>query len=421
MGWRDWLTRLSRKASPVTRLIVELVGAGRPVYTPRDFYNLARQGYERNVYVYRAVNAISVACAGIPWLLYERQMSDGRLVELDEHPLLSLMRRPNPEQAQARFVREVVSYWLLAGNSYIYGIRPESQKAPPQELWVLRPDRMTVIPDELQRVRAYRYSTGRSSVTLPREDVLHLKLFAPVDDWYGLSPVVVAARVVDQNNAMTDWNTALLQNGARPSLALIAQEELSEEVFQRLKKELQSEWGGPRNAGLPKLLEGGLDVKILSFSPQELDWLKGDMHQGRKIALALGYPPELMGDPEQKTYANYREARKAFYMDTVIPLMDELRDELNAWLAPQFGDRLYLDYDRDEIEALSEDRARVAERLEKSWWLSINERRLAQGYEPVEGGDVICVPANLVPLEVFTNGEPFGPEPGPEEEEEPSA
>src|SRR5690606_2775153 len=125
-----------------------------------------------------------------------------------------------------------------------------------------------------------------------------------------------------------------------------------DEAYKRIKKQLRERWSGARNAGLPQLLEGGLDVKVLSLSPSELDWIKSDINQGRKIAIALGVPPELLGDSTNKTYANYQEARAAFYHETILPLMDELRDELNNWLTPMFGDNLYLDYDRDEIEAL---------------------------------------------------------------------
>lgn len=414
MALRDWFRR---KASAVTEIVVRVVGANRPVYPPRDFYNLAKEGFENNVYVYRAVMLIASACAGIPWVLYRKGRARGTWIEEEEdHPLLRLLRRPNPEQGQARFFQELVAYWVLAGNSYVEAVEPLTRNAPPVELWVLRPDRVKVIPDAKNRVGGYEYRAGVGKHEFKRDQILHLKMFSATDDWYGLSPIVVAARIIDQNNAADDWNYALLKNMARPPLAFSAETKLDDQQFKRLRELIEQRWGGVQNAGKPILLENGMDVKELSFSPQDMDWIKGDIQQGRKIALALGVPPELLGDSTNKTYSNYREARTAFYEETVIPLMDELRDELNNWLVPKFDDRLYLDYDRDEIEALQEDRNQVAERMHKSWWLTINEKRRAMGYEDIEGGDELYIPANLVPVSSMNEGdEPFGPR--PEEDE----
>lgn len=409
MAWGDWLRR---KASAVTEIVVRFVGAGKPVYTPRNFYNLAKEGFENNVYVYRAVMLIASACAGIPWVLYRKGRSRGTWIEEEDHPLLELIRRPNPEQGQAQFIRQLVAYWILAGNSYVEAVTPNTRKAPPVELWVLRPDRVKVIPDSKNRVGGYEYRAGIYKHEFTREQIMHLKMFSATDDWYGLSPIVVAARIIDQNNAADDWNFSLLKNMARPPLAFVTETKLDDNQFKRLKERIEKKWAGAENAGKPILLENGMDVKELSFSPQDMDWIKGDIQHGRKIALALGVPPELLGDSTNKTYSNYREARAAFYEETVIPLMDELRDELNNWLVPKFDDRLFLDYDRDEIEALQEERNQVAERMQKSWWLTINEKRRAMGYEDIEGGDELYIPANLMPVSAMNEGdEPFGPRP----------
>jgi len=142
----------------------------------------------------------------------------------------------------------------------------------------------------------------------------------------------------------------------------------------------------------------------MSVSPKDMDWLEGMKLSAREIAIGFGVPPELIGDTANKTYSNYREARKAFYTETVLPLMDWFRDHLNAWLVRKFGDDLWLDYDRDEIEALQEDRQAVWERLIRADWLTINEKRRAVGYEEIPGGDVILAPISVVPLLSMATG-----------------
>lgn len=395
-----------QKQSRTTRAIVAMM-LGQPVWTPKNYANFAKEGYQANVYVFACIRQIAMACAGIPWLVY-RQGRRGKVEELDDHPMAKLLRRPNPWQGGGRFIENAVAFLMLSGNSYIEAVGPE--RGAPRELYALRPDRMKVIPGNAQQlVAGYQYTVGGTAVTFGAEEVLHLKLFNPLDDWYGMSPIEAAARSIDQNNESRAWNVALLQNSARPPGALVTEHELSDEQYDRLKKEIQEKYAGSKNAGRPLLLEGGLDWKEMGLSPADMHWLEGLKLSAREIAIAFGVPPELIGDTANKTYSNYKEARQAFYTETVLPLMDWIRDELNNWLVPKFGDdKIYLDYDRDEIEALQEDREAVWKRAMEAVKIGVltpNEARLLLGYEEIAGADTLMVPGNMMPLATISGGD----------------
>ena len=105
------------KSSRTGRLI-SLEGGGRARWTPRDYTALAREGYARNAIVYRAVRLIAESVGSLCFVLYEGA------AERDAHPLLDLLRRPNPRQDGASFLEGVASHLLLAGNAYIRGRRP---------------------------------------------------------------------------------------------------------------------------------------------------------------------------------------------------------------------------------------------------------------------------------------------------------
>lgn len=394
-----------QKQVPAAGALVAFFGGG-PVWTSRNYQHLAREGYERNGVVYACVGLIARSVAGIPWVLYRFPGSRDRVEEIEEHPLLDLLERPNPWQGQAEFFEALTAFLLLAGNSYVLAVGPE--RGAPVELHVLRPDRVQVIPDSKNYIAGYKYQVGGWSEEYRNGEVLHLRLFHPTHDWYGLSPIEAAARAVDQDNAAMAWNTALLQNMARPPGALVTQGLLKEEQFERLREQIEQRYAGARNAGRPLLLEGGLDWKQFGLSPAEMDWLNGQKMSARRIASVFGVPPELIGDSESKTYSNYREARKAFYEETVLPLMDRIRDALNRWLVPRFGEGLWLDYDRDEIEALQEERAVLWERAIKAVERGIitpNEARKMLGYDEVPGADVLLVPANMMPLSVISGAD----------------
>lgn len=155
---------------------------------------------------------------------------------------------------------------------------------------------------------------------------------------------------------------------------------LAPEQYARLKQELEEQIEGAMNAGRPLLLEGGLDWRAMSLSPSDMDWRAGRDTVAREIALAFGVPAQLIGLPDSQTYANYKEARLAFYEDSVLPLAYGLRDALNNWLVPMFGDDLRLDYDLDAVSALSPRREALWERISKADFLTAEEKRQAVGY-----------------------------------------
>jgi HK97 family phage portal protein len=135
------------------------------------------------------------------------------------------------------------------------------------------------------------------------------------------------------------------------------------------------------------LLEGGIDWKAMSLTPKDMDFLEAKNAAAREIALAFGVPPMLLGIPGDNTYANFQEANRVFWRQTVLPLASRIGTSLAQWLAPQFGDGLRLVIDTDRIDALAADRTALWERLTNAPFLTLNEKREAVGYAPVPGGD----------------------------------
>lgn len=367
---------ISFKQSEALRFSLMVAGK-QAIWTPASYEALAKEGFSQNVYAYACIRAITAAVSGIPWLLYKQGRT---LTELEKHPLIDLLNRPNPGQGFGRFFENVVGYLLISGNSYIERVGPNG--GPPRELYAIRPDRMKVIPGTaVTPIAGYEYSAGSNKYQYPPENILHLKLFNPTSDWYGMGPIEAASRSIDQNNESKAWNVALLQNYAQPSGVFRTEQNLDDEQFNRLQREINAKTSGASVAGRPLVLEAGLSWESVGMTPADMSWLEGQKLSAREIAIAFGVPPEIIGDNSAKTYSNYKEARAALYEETVLPLLDWLRDELNNWLTPLFGDGLYLDYDKDEIEALQESRDATWNRVKSSWWLTLDEARAATGYD----------------------------------------
>jgi HK97 family phage portal protein len=400
MGIRDAVRALvaphvEQKASAAGPLIA-LHHVGQPVWTPRRYDQLAEEGYRKNVIAFRCVAMTARAAAQVPWLLFRGGQA------LAEHPLLALLERPNPTQGGAALFEALYAFFLIAGNSFLEEVGPDD--GAPRELWVLRPDRTKVIPGDEGLPVGYLYDVAgrqRRFETDPvtgRAPVLHLKAFHPLNDWYGMSAIEAAAFAIDQHNAAGAWNKALLDNGARPSGALVyAPKEgpgnLSESQFERLQSQIEERFARPANACKPLLLDGGLDWREMSLSPKDMDWIAGKDVSAREIAQAYGVPPQLVGIPDSQTFNNVREARLAFYDDAVLPLLDQAQDALNGWLAPRFGEGLRLAFDEDAIEALTLRRERKWAAVRDADFLTLNEKRAELGFGPIDGGDAMPTPA----------------------------
>jgi HK97 family phage portal protein len=246
---------------------------------------------------------------------------------------------------------------------------------------------MTVLPGERGWPIGWEYAVERRKTRFLRDAVsgrspiLHMKIFNPGDDHYGLSPMEAAAFAVDTHTAGGAWNKALLDNAARPSGALVyaGQGKLTDEQFERLKAELLESHQGPRSAGRPLLLEGGLDWKPFGLSPADMDFVEAKHVAAREIALAFGVPPMMLGVPGDNTYANYKEANLAFWRQTVLPLARKTARALEGWLRPWFGYDLEIRCEEAEIPALAEERGALWARLESASFLTMHEKRALAG------------------------------------------
>jgi HK97 family phage portal protein len=385
--------RLLRRSDPArvheakasrTGPLLALYQVGRPVWTPRDYASFARDGFKTNAIVYRSVRMVAEAVASVPLLLYEGAH------EVPDHPLARLIARPNPREAGASLMEALIGHLLISGNGYLEAVGHDRGIA---ELYALRPDRMRVVPSPEGWPSAYDYTVAGQTVRFDQTGdvppILHLTLFNPLDDHYGLSPMEAAATAIDIHNSASGWNKSLLDNAARPSGALVYTgapgTTLAADQFERLKNELETSFQGQANAGRPLLLEGGLDWKPLSMSPKDMDFMEAKAGAAREIALAFGVPPMLLGLPGDNTFANYAEANRSFWRQTVIPLVTRTAQSLGHWLGPAFGPDLRLEPDLDQINALAPEREALWSRIGAADFLTDDEKRAAVGYGPKPG------------------------------------
>lgn len=387
-----------------------------------DTYSYADKGYGGNVYVFSVINQIASKCKSIPWSVYRvkksaekqfrgyllktakgtnkltrevRQLKQASLEEVDGHKLNEILERPNPLQPWSEYISSVLSFKLIAGNSFVVGIGPDTGDNAGKftELFPYKPFYVKIKQerDYPAPVAGYRFDDIQQD--FPVEQVLHIKTFHPLQPRIGMSPIEAALLSVRQSNSYSQWNEQLTKNmGGIPIVITVDNDNLTQEQVQQMLKDFDERQAGERNAGKPFITKGkGVSVQQISVSPKDMEWTRGMQLTANQIALAFEWPPELVGDTETKTFDNMRAMLKLAYNGKVIPEMDDMRDAFNNFFVKQWNEgnnKYYIDYNLEDIEILQEDRTAVWERTGSAWsngLLTLDEARSEIGFDAVGG------------------------------------
>lgn len=388
-------------------------GSGRERLNANSSYaDMVRLAYAQNATARACIDIIAQSVGSVNWLYYRGSGTGGtkgldaaaqELNELDErHPIVAMLEAPNSEQSKAEWLQQFVMHYLLAGNAFCYsaidvtGTRPRRS-----QLWWLDPDAVRVLEREQAgdpRRYEYRPSEGKAQV-FTSEQVSHIKTSGVMND-RGIPAARAAIEAINQNNLARRWNSDLLSNSGRPSAVgkWMGGYELTDEQMQDRAQQI-APFFRPENAG-KFLFTQFTDIQQYGMTPEQMGYIEGMKESMREICRAFRVPSQLLGDNEASTYSNYQEARKSLYQDVVIPISETLMGAMQRWLRV-WEPGLLIQPDVDNIEALSEDAKDRFERANVAGFLTINERRLLAGYEPLDGmqGDMVLVAAGLMPLD----------------------
>lgn len=357
-----------------------------------DYNTQLLRGFAENPYVNKAVDVRAHAVAILDPVLYN---SKGEIIEDKNHPLVQLLRNPNPRQSWAELCYDIQSHYALNGNAFIW-LKKEGGNI--KELWAIPPSAISYISsnDIFDPVRLWYINAGSKQIQVAPQEMVHLHSILGVDGIMGVSPLQSAALSIRAQTSARQWNTALLDNSSCPSLALSTDEELTDEQFSRLSASLERQYTGTRNAGKTMVLDKGLHAEGLgAFNAKDMDYTQGIVLTAREIAIALDVPPELIGDSTNKTYNSMSESIRQF-ANTVCSLADRMYNALSRAIAGNYADVESITYDRQQVDGLS-DKPGMAD-ITAADWLTVNEKRDLLSYPPVDGGNVILTAMGQVPL-----------------------
>lgn len=376
-----------------------LVRTANPQEYKPDGATIRARGFNGHPVVHACIRAIADIAASIPFVvLRDRGEYESRVGE--KHPLQQLLDTPGP-RLSARGLRTRLSVDLLGyGNSIVQMER----NAPGGRIISLRPinpeSLMTVWVDAEGDARRYDYGNWSGIVVnVDAQDVLHVRdLEMPVPfqpDVFGFPRGATAITSIVADREATDYVRQIVTNDGTPTFAVMLSEEAMQEDAMAMQERYRARVVDRGKRGTPAFFSQVKDIKPLGFTLADLEFPDLRRVSREDICAAFGVDPRMIGVGSATkdgglSGVQYREARARLVQHTIEPLMDAILDEINFWLAPEFGD-VYVTYDHDILRDLVEDddatstrvRAEVAASL-RTWEEARRALRLSPLPEPTD-------------------------------------
>lgn len=314
---------------------------------------------------------------------------------IDKHDVLTLLQKVNPQMTKHALFAGTQSFKDLDGNAYWYLARDNDGKGKIKEIYLLRPDRMTIVLDDTNPllVKGYIYKQDAThQIPFGPKEILHHKNFNPLGNWpfphKGLGVIQAASWAIDTDNEARQWNYKFFKNSAKPDGILYQEGEgvASAEEHKRLEEEWHEKFQGSENAHKIVVLSGGLKWEEVTRSQIDMDFVNQRTFSRDEILSLFRTPKSIIGITDDVNRANAEASIYVFALRTVKPLMQQLVDTLNEFLLPEFGDDLELSF----VSPVPADRlAQIQEySLGIDKWLSRNEIRAMEALPPTENGDI---------------------------------
>lgn len=374
------------------------------------------EAYSKNSRVSGPVRRIAEDVANVKQHLYVRTYTqDGRSEreEIHAHPILKLLRRPNPYMTYRQWIKLGVIYLELAGRfpcvierwtqDAIFAdqaLWPDALAGRlwaglPKWIWPVRPQDVVKMPTSKTPFWVVKMRGKRMRVAMG--DMLWITYIDPADPYgYGMGSAPAVSDEVAQDNYASQWNTNFFRQGAHLS-KIVNIPGMDDKTGERMKARFESDHQGVQNAHRTLFTNGagGLTVADLSPNHKDLDFVEGKRHLRDTIAQNWGVPPELLGIIENSNRATVDAAVNIHQRMNIAHRCSDMTEQFNLQIVSQWGNpNLYLE-NENPVQETQEFILNQHTQGLKSGAVTVNEWRVANGKEPIEGGDVLLIPVNL--------------------------
>lgn len=365
-------------------------------------------GYKANAALNACMNRRAEELAAVKWIAkYNGEPQPGS-------PLQALIDAPNPDLTWSQIIEYVVQMLDLSGNVYLSLITAGVTSVNVVEVWPLDPRGMSHKAGATRLVAEWQYRpTGGRAITYTPDQICQIRNSNPESFIFGLPTLIASGRGIDIYREARDAQKASFENRGLSDIAVILDPTTTAEQFERIKEKHKERNQGAANNRAP--LFSTRDIKPLGTAPAEMDYTASVQSVINEICSVMGIPPQMIGYLQDATLANYETSRRIMWVNTLIPLLRRITEQLHRGLVAKFGKGWTLEPDLSGVEALSENYNANVDAAAKLWAMgvpfnAINER-LDLGFEAIEGGDVGYLGGGLIPANVDWSAAPVAATP----------
>lgn len=350
--------------------------------------------------VYDCVNILSQSIASLPFSVYKRETSKGKVLnnKAFDHPLYSILHdEPNSEMTSYTWRVVVMVHLALRGNHYSQIIRNNAGKVV--GIYPLFPEKMSIVRVESGELRYLYQHDKYGTVPLYPNEVLHI-LGMTMEGSIGMSPIEYNRHTIGASIAMEEFGGTLFKNGATPSGVVSGTKvtSMSDTGFERFKQSFKENYQGLMNAGKPLILEDGFTFTPITISNRDGQYLESRKFTKSDIASVFRIPPHMINEMTNATFSNIEHQSIQFVTDAIRPWVVNIEQECRRKLLSESEKKSY--YAKFNLAALL--RGDTASRYSaygsgiKDGWMTRNEAREMEDLNPLEGLDDPLYPLNMV-------------------------
>lgn len=363
----------------------------------------ARQLYQTQANIRAVVDFLSNSIAQLPLEVYTRNAETDRNRDRTSAAALTLWR-PNSDQTEYEFIRALAIEYFVFGAVYVWVLPDDSPSGFQLRIvptdWIIGTDFSNAYaPDSIRLCT----KNGGTAVDVPRSEFIQFRTYSAGNPGGYLSPISALRQTLEEQIQAGKFRKQLWASSGRLNAQIIRPKDVQpfdDESRKRFIDTFRSSWGaGGSKAGSIPLMEDGMEIKPFQTSFKEQQWQESVTLSREDVAAAYGVNPSLIWHTGTQTYASAKDNARALYSDCLGPVLQMLQQRINSFLLPRLGATpdTYVEFDLTEkLKGSFEERASILQASVGGPWLTRNEARADNNLPPVEGGDELIVPLNVI-------------------------
>ena len=363
----------------------------------------ARQLYATQANLHAVVSFLADSVAQLPLKVYVRDGENSRRRDRDS-VAAKLLWRPNADQTAYEFINALSVELLLMGCAVIWLLPdPDSESGHqlriiPRE-WIVDTERATNYAPDVLKVH-----TGAGQfIDIPRKEFVQFRMYSPGNPGGYQSPISALRQTLNEQIEADRFRTQIYKSSGRFNAYITRPKDVQpwdDETKRKWLTAFREGWGQDgSNSGKMPLLEDGMEIKPYAFNAKEAQYAETKQLSREDVAAAFHVNPSLIWHTTTQTYASAKDNARALYADCLGPTLQMLQQRINSFLLPMVGadPRTYVEFDLTEkLKGSFEERASILQASVGGPWLTRNEARADNNLPPIEGGDDLIVPLNVI-------------------------